>query len=291
MIWQFLANGLIRGSMYALMALGFGLIYNTTRIFHIAHGAVYTVAAYLFYTCAILLKLNVFVSLFLALFCSGILGVIIEFSIYHPLYKRKASIGIYLISSLGLYIFLINTIALFYGNETKTLSPGIEKTYHIGSIILTRIQIFELISFIIIFPIFLFFLKRIKLGKIIRALADNPELSTVVGINVKKIRIIIFFLGSILAGFTSCLGALDVGMDPHMGMNVLLIAAVAVIMGGVGIFESPVVGAFILGLLQNLLIWKVSSRWESMVTFMLLICFLVFRPQGILGKKRRLEET
>lgn len=291
MILQFLANGIVVGSVYSLVALGFGLIYSSTHIFHIAHGAVYTLAAYVFYSSARTFGLNMGLSIVLALGSAGVLGLCMEHFVYYPLFKRKASPGIFLISSLGIYIFVVNLIAMLYGNETKILSPGVEKTFKFGSVILTRIQILELLAFLTIFPIFLFVMRRTKLGKIIRALASNLELATVLGIDVKKIRLYIFAIGSILAGIASCLVALDVGMDPNVGMNVLLISAVAVIMGGVGVFEGPVLGAFALGLVQNMLIWKISARWEAMVTFLLLICFLLFRPHGILGKRRRLEEA
>ena len=291
MLLQLLANGIVAGCVYALVALGFGIIYNTTHIFHIAHGAVYTVGAYAFYSFARGLELNSFISFLLALFVTALLGILMDLVIYHPLTKRKASLGVFLISSLGIYIFLVNLIAMIYGNETKILSPGIEKTFHFGSVILTRIQLLEVLIFLIAFPTFLLFLNRTKPGKLIRALSDNPVLTTVLGVDVRRVRFLVFAIGSFLAGAASCLVALDVGMDPNVGMDALLIAAVTVIIGGMGNFKSPVVGAFMLGIIQNLVIWKISARWEAAITFLLLISFLLFRPQGILGRRGRLEEA
>ena len=111
------------------------------------------------------------------------------------------------------------------------------------------------------------------------------------GTNPNKVRNIVFGLGSALAAVAAMLVAFDVGIDPHIGLDALLVAAVAVIIGGVGIFEGAALGAFIIGVAQSLAVWKVSARWEQAITFLLLILFLVFRPQGILGKRRRIEEA
>lgn len=291
MILQLLANGLVSGCVYALVALGFGLIYNTTRIFHIAHGIVYTVAAYLFYTFARGLELNIVLSGLFASILATLLGIAIEVFIYYPFYKKKASIGIVMIGSLGIYIFLVNLIAMLYGNDTKVISPGVGEAFHFGSVILTRIQLLEILAFLILFFTLFLVIKKTKLGKIIRALSDNPRLVTILGIDVRKIRILIFALGSFLAGIASCFVALDIGMDPNVGMNVFLVAAVAVIIGGIGMFNGAVFGAFILTILQNLMLWKVSAKWQNALVFIVLVIFLLVKPEGILGKRRRLEET
>lgn len=291
MILQLLINGLVTGCTYGLVALGFGLIYNTTRIFHIAHGIVYTAAAYLFYTFVRGVGLNFALSLLLALISATLLGICIEIFIYYPFHRKKASLGVILIGSLGVYIFLVNFIAMLYGNETKIISPGAEKTFHFGSVILTRVQLLEVVAFLILFSLAVLLLRKTKLGKIIRALADNPNLVTVLGVDVRRVRIYIFALGSFLAGVASCLVAMDVGMDPHVGIGAFLIAAVAVIVGGVENFEGAVLGSFILAVLQNLMIWKVSAKWQNALVFLILILFLLFKPEGILGRKRRLEET
>jgi branched-chain amino acid transport system permease protein len=149
----------------------------------------------------------------------------------------------------------------------------------------------EIVSFLILFSLSVLLLRKTRLGKIIQALADNPTLVTVLGIDIRKIRIYIFALGSFLAGVASCLVALDVGMDPYVGIGAFLIAAVAVIVGGVGIFEGAVLGSFILSILQNLIIWKVSAKWQNTLVFLILIIFLLFKPEGILGKRRRIEEA
>jgi branched-chain amino acid transport system permease protein len=289
-ILQLLANGLILGAVYSIVALGFGIIYTTTKTFHIAHGAVYTTSAYVFYLFYRVLTFSLGISLLLGLIVGVVLGILIELLIYHPLYERKASGGILLVSSIGVYVFVVNLIAMLFGNETKILSPGIERTYQIGTVILTRIQIVELLVFFVLMLCYLLLLRRTNLGKLVRGLADNPILLSVFGVEVSTLRIAVFAIGSLFAGVSSCLVALDVGIDPNVGMPAVLVSAVAMIIGGVGIFESAALGGFIIGILQNLAVWKLSARWQEAVIFTLLILCLLLRPQGILGKRRRIEE-
>jgi branched-chain amino acid transport system permease protein len=291
MIPQLLANGIVSGCVYALIALGFGLIYNTTRIFHLAHGVIYTATSYFFYLLFRMIGFNLYLGFSISLALCMLFGTLMELFVYYPLYRRKASPGVILISSLGIYIFIVNLIAMLFGNETKILSPGISKTYHVGSVILTRIQLMELFAFVLLFPLYLLLLRRTGIGRIIRALADNPLLITVLGVDIRKIRIFVFAFGSLLAGIAANLVALDVGMDPNVGLEAFLIAAVAVIIGGVGNFNGAAVGALLLGVLQNLMVWKISARWTDTLVFAVLILFLLFRPQGILGGRRRLEEA
>jgi branched-chain amino acid transport system permease protein len=291
MLSQFIANGIVSGCIFALVALGFGLIYHSTKVFHIAHGVVYTASAYVFYSLLILLHLNLILSFIGTLVFSALFGLILERYIYYPLHKKGASMGVVFISSLGVYTVLVNFIAMLYGNETQILSSSAEKAFHFGSVVLTRIQLVEAAAFLLLSSLTLGFLRLTKWGRLIQALADNPQLVSVIGMDVRKIRLLIFALGSVLAGFAACLVALDVGMDPRLGMNILLIAAVAVIIGGVKVFEGALVGAFLVGILQSLVIWQVSAKWEHAVTFVLLIVFLLTRPEGILGERRRLEEA
>lgn len=177
MILQLLVNGLVAGCIYAMVALGFGLIYNTTKIFHIAHGIVYTAAAYLLYTFVDRLGLSFVWSFILALIFATLLGVCIEAFIYYPFYRRKASLSVVMIGSLGVYIFLVNFIAMLYGNETKVLLPGVGTTFSIGSIILTKIQLLEVLTFLILFPLSIrLFLHLINPPKYLA----NPVLNNII---------------------------------------------------------------------------------------------------------------
>jgi branched-chain amino acid transport system permease protein len=291
LVVQLLANGLVTGCAYALVALGFALIYNTTRIFHLAHGAVYAVAAYLFYSFHVLWGLPLVGAALLTVVGAAVLGVLIDEVIHVPLDEQDSSMLIHLLSSLGLYIALVNIIAIFYGNQTKVMSPGVQETYTAGGAILTEVQIATVAVAVVLFVGLALLLRKTRLGQQLRAMRDDPELVSVMGLNPRLIRRVVFGLGSALAAVAAILLGLDVGIDPHIGLAAVLNGAVAVIIGGIGLFEGAALGALVLGLVQSLAVWQASARWQEAATFAVLILFLLFRPQGILGTQRRVEEA
>ena len=132
--------------------------------------------------------------------------------------------------------------------------------------------------------------KKARLIKALWAMGDEPDLVRVLGLPFYLLRALVFIISSFFAGTASILTALDVGMDPHVGMGALLTGAVAVMVGGVEKFAGWIVGAFTLAILQSLAVWKFSARWIDLVTFSLLIITLLTRPQGIMGTRKRLEE-
>jgi len=288
---QFIANGLCKGSVYALIALGFGLIYTTSGVFHIAHGFVLTSGAYTCFWLGAILKLPVAVAALTALALAAALAVAIEALVYRPLDRKKASSAVTMISSFGVYIVGVNVIAMIFGNDSKILRSGVETTWHFGDVILTRIQLLQLGCGVLVFLTYWAFLRRTPLGRICRAVADDSTLASVLGVRVEGTRLLVFALGSILAAAGAVLTALDVGMDPHGGLTMMLASAVACVIGGLHRFLAPALGGLILGVLQSLVVWKTSARWESGITFAILILFLLFRPQGILGRAERLEEA
>jgi branched-chain amino acid transport system permease protein len=287
---QFLANGLCKGATYALAALGFGLIYTTTGVFHIAHGAVYVAAAYVFYFASIVLGLPLFPAILLALTAAALLGLAMELLVYRPLDRRDASRMGLMISSIGAYIVVINVIAMLVGNEARVLRSGVESTVRVGSAILTLVQVGQVAISSTTILFYWIFLRSASLGQNCRAVADDATLASILGIRVARTRLSVFAIGSFLAGLASILMALDVGVDPYVGFPIVMVAAVACIVGGLHRFLAPAVGGVLLGIIQSLVVWKVSGRWEASVTLAILLAFLVLRPQGLFGVRRRLEE-
>lgn len=287
MLIQFIINGIILGAIYASLALGFSLVYYTTKIFHIAYAVLYMISGYFLYTFFNQLHYPYILAAILAIIATILVGSLIELLVYKPLDKKKASLNVLLISSLGVMIIVINLVALFYGNETKVIDNNIANSISMGGIIVTYPQIYE-IAFSALFIVSFFVIVHFtKLGIIIRAFRDDVELVKVYGLNIYKTRIVLFALSTFFAALSGILMAQDIGMDPYVGLPMLLNVIVAMIIGGTGRFSSPVLGGFIIGLLQALIIWKFSANWQEAITFVLLIGFLIFRPQGILGKKIR----
>lgn len=291
MLPQLIANGIIAGSIYALIALGFALIYNTTRFIHFAHGAVYAAGAYLTYVFAIKLGLPFPLAFLLAILSAALLGVSMEVFVYRPLRKREASSLVMLLSSLGMFIFIQNLIAIIFGNETRTFRGGVVREGYIflGARI-TQAQILILFVAVALFFLLYIFLKKTKTGKAMRAISNDLEVAEVVGIDTDKIIVATFALGSILAAIAGILIALDIDMRPTMGMNAVLMGAVAVIIGGIGNISGAVLGGFFLGLAQHIGIWHIPSRWQDSIAFGILLLFIIFKPSGILGERIQKEE-
>jgi len=291
LVVQLLANGFVTGCAYALVALGFAFVYNTTRIFHFAHGAVYALAAYVFYSLFVQWGVPLIVAAPGTILLIAIAGILIDELVHAPLDRQDASMLIHLLSSIGLYTVIVNGIALLYGNQTKVLRSGVQSTYSLGSITLSRIQVATLVTAVLLLGIVFIVLWNTRLGKMLRAMRDDPKLVAVMGINPRSLRWAVFSLGSGLAAVAAILMGLDFGIDPYIGLSAILNGAVAAIIGGVGLFEGAVLGGLLVGLLQALVAWQASAEWQDAITFVVLILFLLFRPEGILGEKRRVEEV
>lgn len=286
MIIQFLLNGLIAGSTYALVALGFSIIYSTVRFFHFAHGAVFTVGAYLIFSIYILLGWPLWVA------CSSIvltafLGVTINITIYKPLKVRNASSLILLIASLGVFMIIQNLISLIFGEDTKTIRSGIvQEGFNFFGARITPIQIVIILTSITLFFLVSLTLYRTKIGRALRAVANDPELARIYGIPSDLVINFAFMVGSGLAAIAAFLISLDVDITPMMGFNALLMGIIAVIIGGMGHISGAYFGGILLGLAQNLGIWQISSKWQDAIAFAFLIIFIFFRPQGIWGRHK-----
>jgi len=278
---QILTNGIIEGFSLAVLAIGFGIIYNTLKVFHFAYGALYVLAAYMFYA-----GLG-----WGGLVVAIIVSLIIECFVYNPLYKKNAPLAVTFISSLGIYIIIINVIALLFGNEIKILNPEIQTTYEIGSVILTEIQLLILIASIISIVILLIIIEKTKLGNTLVAVGENLTLAKVIGIKVNLFRMLAIATGTLLASIIAILKGLDVGIDPYIGMGAVLGAAVAYIISGGINYYTMILAGIILGLIRNLTVWYFSAQWMEASTFILLIIILLVKKRGLTNQLIRIEES
>ncbi len=148
---QLLLNGLINGCAFALVALGFALVCNTTRIFHFAHGGIYALSGYFFYSLYTQQGLSLWLALPLTLIAAAIVGILIDLLVYRPLDRRQASTMMHMLSSLGLYIIIVNTICMVYGNNSKILVSGLLPTVKFGGLMLNAVQIAIAVTFVGVF--------------------------------------------------------------------------------------------------------------------------------------------
>lgn len=283
---QILFNIAFTGSVIALIALGFAVIYKTVHFFHFAHGIVFTAGAYFVLLFKLWLGWPLLLSILLAIVVCAILGCLIEVLFYHCLRCKNSSSLIFLLTSLGIYIFLQNAVSIFFGDETRSIrSETVQEGFNVFGVRMTLIQIVTIFVSIVLVTVVSMFLKKTKIGSAMRAVANDPVLASVSGVNSNIVILWTFAIGSSLAGLAGVLVALDVDMTPTMGMNALMMGVVAVFIGGVNSIPGIVLGALLLATAQHLGAWYIGSQWQDAIAFVVLVSFLVFKPEGFFGKK------
>ena len=287
MFWQFIINGLITGILYSLLAIGFALVYNTTRIFHIAAAGIYVFAAYMFWFFVAKAGLPIIPASLVAIALTMVLSLLSELLVYRPLKNKKASLNVAMIASIGAMTVIINTIAMCFGNETKVIENAILQPLTLGDIIITTPQKYQAVIGIVAITVFMAILKWTNWGLRLKALSADETLFETLGYDTKVTRVMVFLASGAFIALASCLTVYDVGLDPNMGMSVLISAIVAMIIGGVGKFSTCITGGLTLGVLQSLTVYQFASNWQNAVTFLVLLILLFLRPQGIAGYKQR----
>ena len=288
---QLLGNGIVQGAVAMLYAAGFGFVYRSFRVFHIAMGAQFVFSCYGFYTCVTVCKLPLMVSVPVVLVLSAAFAALIECAVYHPFAQKRCSSGVVMIASLGVMIVMENVIALAYGNEVKTISNQLEPSVAFAGLRFTRIQLLQFFVGLGVFAAVGVLVRFGKWFKAVWAMGDQPELLPVLGLPLMRLRLLVMSLGGVLVAIAAMLISWDIGMDPHVGMHYLLLGSVAVFFGGTDRYWAWGAGAMLLSVLQSLAVWQFSARWTDLVTFGVLIFVLLFRPQGLFGVSKRLEEA
>ncbi|HRZ30077.1 MAG TPA: branched-chain amino acid ABC transporter permease [Candidatus Paceibacterota bacterium] len=287
MFYQILINGLIAGAIYALVAAGFSLIYSTVKFVHFAHGGVIALSAYMLYFFYMMLGLNFWLAVILAIISGAIFGVAIDYFIYRQLRQRRASPTIILIASVAVLLLLESLNLIFFGADVKSIDfLAVGAGLSLGPVIITPLQIFIVITSLSLLAFLFAFMKYTKIGKAMRAVADNKDVAEIVGISAERVYTWSFALGSLIAGVAAVLIALEQNIEPTMGTSLMIKGFTASIIGGVESVAGGVLGAFLLGLAENLGIWWLPSSYKDAIAFVILFVFLLFRPEGILGVKK-----
>ena len=287
---QTLLNGLIQGALFALMALAFSLVYSTSRVLHVAQGAIYAFAPYALLG-ALHADLGWIFGLIFALGLAVLVGVLCEEVLHWPFLRRGAPPEVHLIGSLGMYLVLVQIVALTWGNDVQVLRHEVDTVYQFGDLSLTGAQSICGVGALATMGAFFFWLGRTELGMQFRAMADNPVLLGLLGRDVRWLRRLVFGVSAALAALAALGSAYDTGFDPHGGLNAVLIGIVATIIGGRGSLAGAALAGLLLGIIRSEVVWFASARWEQAATFLILALVLFFRPQGLFGRKLRLEEA
>ncbi|MDD5068177.1 MAG: branched-chain amino acid ABC transporter permease [Candidatus Pacebacteria bacterium] len=280
---QLVLNSIIAGSIYSLMALGFSLIFSTVKFFDLSYGVLATAGAYGTFYVLKTLGLPLFVAVPAGILISALLGFLFYKLIYRKLRARKSSNTVMLVASLGVFTALQAVVAILFTSQFQTLSSnlGQERVFIILSGAITQTQVIILCTSILVAVGLALLLKFTFFGKMVRAVGDDEEVSKIVGVNTEKIIGGIFIIGSAIAGLAGIMVGFDTGIEPTMGLPLLLKAVIASIIGGMGNIYGALLGAFLLGFVENFGIWHISGEWKDAIAFGVLIIFLIFKPQGI----------
>ena len=275
---QQLINGISLGSIYALIALGYTMIYGILKLINFAHGDIYMLGAYIGFVCTTMLKLPFLPSLIIAL---------IERVAYRPM--RKAPRIAILITAIGVSFFLENAMILFASPQPRTFPAVFSATvYKVGSWIVNSQQIVILISALVLMVALTYIVNKTKAGKAMRAVSYDADAARLMGINIDTTISMTFALGSALAAAGGVLvGIYYNSIDPLMGMVPGIKAFVAAVLGGIGIIPGAMLGGIILGVVEALVSGFISSTFRDAAAFAILIIILLFKPQGLLGKNIR----
>lgn len=283
---QLVLNSIIAGSIYALVALGFNLIFGAVRFFDLGFGAITAVGGYGVFYFAKTLGFHTLLATVIAVLIAGCIGFLIEKFVYRKLRKKKASNMVLLVASLGVFTALQAVIAILFTSQFQTLPNDLipRGSVHIFGAVITHIQILILVIAVLVMLGLAYLLYKTMFGKAVRAISNDEEVARIVGINTEKIIGWVFFIGSAIAGLAGIMVGFDTGIEPTMGFSLLLKGVIAAIIGGVGNVFGGVLGAFLLGFIENFGIWHISGEWKDAIAFGVLILFLLVRPEGIFKK-------
>jgi branched-subunit amino acid ABC-type transport system permease component len=288
---QLLANGIIAGAIYALMAASFSLIYNIVKFMDLSPGAIFVVGAFFAYAFNMKAGIGIIPSIFLALLICGLCGILINHAIYRPLRKKGADNFTLLLSSFGVFLVITGMILLFFGADLVTFRLPVKKGIEFLGIIITPMQIILVLSSLIMFILLWVLMKHTKIGQAMRAVSDDQTVSSTLGIDVEKITAITFFISATLAGVAGILVSFEQNLEHSMGFGAILKGITAAIVGGIGNVPAALLGGFLIGIVENIAILYLPSGLKDAIAFMMLVLFLLFRPHGIIGSKTREESA
>lgn len=270
--------------MYVPAAVGFSVIFSATRLFHFAHGTVLMLAAYAA-VAADEAGASLPVAVGLSCLVAFSAGVLSELAVYGPLRRRRATTFVLLFSSIALYTILENLVRMAFGSAVRLLpiDGALEPLAWSGRI--SKLDAAVVMTAVIVVAVVEGLSRASEAGRALRAVALNPMLSASVGIREARVRALAFAIGSVLVAPAAIFYSTYGGARPGMGLNVVLISAIAMIIGGLGSYVGAAIAAVALGLAQSLSLLWVSGLWDLAVAFGLGTVFILVRPEGLAGRR------
>lgn len=284
---QQLINGLSLGSIYALLALGYTMVYGIIKLINFAHGEVYMLGAFIGYYVINTFHFGLFGTLIVSMALGSIIGMLIEFFAYRPL--RKSTRIAALITAIGVS-FLIQSVTIYFiGADTRPFPQIVDNTtYTLGGLSISKIELLIIFISIVLMLVLQFIVKKTKMGRAMRAVSVDPAAAQLMGVNVNHTISFTFAIGSALAAAGGVLiGLYYNSIDPMMGVAPGLKAFIAAVFGGIGIIPGAALGGFMIGIIETLVSALGFTAYRDAVVYGILIIILLVKPTGLLGKNTK----
>ena len=280
---QTLISGLSLGSIYALIALGYTMVYGIAKMLNFAHGDVIMVGAYSGIVAVAQLGLSPWVTVIVSIAVCAVLGVVIEFCAYKPL-RQAAPLSV-LITAIGVSYLLQNAALLLFGSQQMAYPTVKLGSFTVGGVQVDGITVLTLGVTAVLMVALTLFIDRTKLGKAMRAVSEDKDAATLMGISVDRTITLTFAIGSALAAFASMFyGMTYVYIKPTTGAMPGIKAFTAAVFGGIGSIPGAMLGGILLGLIEQASKTYISTLWADAIVFAVLVAVLVVKPTGLLGK-------
>jgi branched-chain amino acid transport system permease protein len=287
---QLVFNGIIAGGTYAVAAIGYHMVYGALKFVNFAHGSIAVFGAYIAWSFSVgFLHLGLIPSVILAVVLTALLGIFIERVAYRPL--RNAPKLAPMVTAMAVSLMLDATTMMVIGSDIKRFDLPVVEGIKLGPVFATPVQLTILITSAVCMVLIWLLLAKSRLGKAIRAVADNPDLAEASGIDSNIVISATFGIGSALAAVAGILIGMDTSLQPTMGFVIMVKSYAAVVLGGMGNVVGAVIGSFVIGMAENLGVWVIPPIWKDVIAYGILILCLFIRPNGLLGKKEEISAT
>lgn len=276
-------QGLVRGAMYALMGIGLSLIFGILGVVNFAHGEFFMLGTYAMYYVSAVLGLPFLAGIAAAALVLFVVGVLVERGLVEPLRKRAGRDWVLdsFVLTIGLMVILQNLALLGFGSRRRGITTLIDGSVRLGDVVITYERLAILGLAIVIVGLLAGYIKLTNTGKAIRATAQHPEAAQTLGIDINRIYTVAFGIGAALAGAAGALLISIFPAFPTVGYQPVLKSFAVVILGGLGNIPGAIAGGFLLGIVEAYAIFFMSAGWQSVITPLIIILVLIFRPQGL----------
>jgi len=282
-VLELLVYGAVQSSVYAMLAIGFSLIFGVAGVVNLAHTAFFMVGAYLIYTFASLLGLSLPIALFFAVVLTGIVGVLVQHFCIRPLIKSEYSV---MIITVALAMFFQEVMLSTFGPVDRNIPNFYEATYKLfGLVMIDAQRLLTLIVAIILIACLWLFIKHTKFGRAMQAVAQDMEGAVFMGINPNKVHLQVIFISACLAAVAGAFIVPTLGARPHMWEHPLVKVFICVVLGGLGSFEGTILAAIIIGFTEVIVAFTLSAYLGELVAVSIILFVLCVRPTGLMGRR------